>query len=157
MSAVSPEMIGFPAKEPPRMFTTRPEIIGTFGAVASTHWIASQVGMAVLERGGNAFDATAAAGFTLLHREHVRIDVVNSRLPKKVQVWIDIAGFALFLTPLCLVVLWLTLIDALFLAARRSSDPVTLRDAVRLVPDVVRLTRRLGADRTLPRGVRVRL
>jgi gamma-glutamyltranspeptidase/glutathione hydrolase len=47
------------------MFTTRPEIIGTFGAVASTHWLASQVGMAVLERGGNAFDAAAAAGFTL--------------------------------------------------------------------------------------------
>lgn len=47
------------------MFTTRPEIAGTFGAVATTHWIASQVGMAVLERGGNAFDAAAAAGFTL--------------------------------------------------------------------------------------------
>jgi len=47
------------------MFTTRPEIAGSFGAVASTHWIASQVGMAVLERGGNAFDAAAAAGFTL--------------------------------------------------------------------------------------------
>jgi gamma-glutamyltranspeptidase/glutathione hydrolase len=47
------------------MFTTRPEVAGTFGAVATTHWIASQVGMAVLERGGNAFDAAAAAGFTL--------------------------------------------------------------------------------------------
>lgn len=47
------------------MFTTRPEIAGTFGVVASTHWVASQVGMAVLERGGNAFDAAAAAGFTL--------------------------------------------------------------------------------------------
>jgi gamma-glutamyltranspeptidase len=47
------------------MFTTRPEIAGTFGVVASTHWLASQVGMAVLERGGNAFDAAAAAGFTL--------------------------------------------------------------------------------------------
>jgi gamma-glutamyltranspeptidase/glutathione hydrolase len=47
------------------MFTTRPEIAGTFGVVASTHWIASQVGMAVLERGGNAFDAAAAAAFTL--------------------------------------------------------------------------------------------
>ena len=45
------------------MFTTRPEIAGTFGVVASTHWIASQVGMAVLERGGNAFDAAAATGF----------------------------------------------------------------------------------------------
>ncbi|MCW3475770.1 gamma-glutamyltransferase family protein [Limobrevibacterium gyesilva] len=47
------------------MFTTRPEIAGTFGVVATTHWLASQVGMAVLERGGNAFDAAAAAGFTL--------------------------------------------------------------------------------------------
>lgn len=65
MSVVTPEMIGFPAKEAPNMFTTRPEIIGTFGAVASTHWIASQVGMSVLERGGNAFDAAAAAGFAL--------------------------------------------------------------------------------------------
>ena len=47
------------------MFTTRPEIAGTFGVVASTHWIASGVGMAVLERGGNAFDAAVAAGFAL--------------------------------------------------------------------------------------------
>ncbi|WP_183964193.1 TRAP transporter small permease subunit [Quisquiliibacterium transsilvanicum] len=55
-----------------------------------------------------AWSFLAAAGFTLLHREHVRIDVLNSRLPKRVQVWIDIVGFALFLTPLCLVVLWLS-------------------------------------------------
>jgi gamma-glutamyltranspeptidase/glutathione hydrolase len=47
------------------MFTTRPEIAGTFGVVASTHWLASQVGMAVLERGGNAFDAACATAFTL--------------------------------------------------------------------------------------------
>ncbi|MDW8339137.1 MAG: gamma-glutamyltransferase family protein [Thermoleophilia bacterium] len=33
--------------------------------VASTHWLASQVGMGVLERGGNAFDAACAAGFCL--------------------------------------------------------------------------------------------
>ena len=46
-------------------FTTRPEIRGTFGVVASTHWIASAVGMSVLERGGTAFDAAAAAGFVL--------------------------------------------------------------------------------------------
>jgi gamma-glutamyltranspeptidase / glutathione hydrolase len=46
-------------------FTTRPELKGTFGMVASTHWLASAAGMAVLERGGNAFDAAVAAGFTL--------------------------------------------------------------------------------------------
>ncbi|WP_252106506.1 MULTISPECIES: gamma-glutamyltransferase family protein [unclassified Halomonas] len=46
-------------------FTTRPEIKGTFGAVTSTHWLASSVGMAILEKGGNAFDAAVAAGFVL--------------------------------------------------------------------------------------------
>ncbi len=47
------------------MFTTRPEITGTFGVVTSTHWLASSVGMAMLEKGGNAFDACVAAGFAL--------------------------------------------------------------------------------------------
>src|SRR5688572_15175902 len=49
----------------PPTFTTRPVISGTFGVVSSTHWLASQVGMAVLEKGGNAFDAAVAAGLTL--------------------------------------------------------------------------------------------
>jgi gamma-glutamyltranspeptidase / glutathione hydrolase len=46
-------------------FTTRPELAGTFGMVASTHWLASAAGMAALEHGGNAFDAAAAAGLVL--------------------------------------------------------------------------------------------
>ena len=44
-----------------RDFTTRTETRGTFGAVASTHWIASAVGFGVLERGGNALCSRAAA------------------------------------------------------------------------------------------------
>jgi gamma-glutamyltranspeptidase / glutathione hydrolase len=46
-------------------FTTRPTLRGTFGMVSSTHWLASASATAVLERGGNAFDAAVAAGFVL--------------------------------------------------------------------------------------------
>jgi gamma-glutamyltranspeptidase/glutathione hydrolase len=49
----------------PDAFTTRPVIDGTFGVVASTHWIGTAVGMGILERGGNAFDAAVATAFTL--------------------------------------------------------------------------------------------
>lgn len=47
-----------------------------------------------------------AAGYTLLHGEHVKIDVISSRLSKRKQIWIDIIGFSLFLTPVCLVMLY---------------------------------------------------
>jgi gamma-glutamyltranspeptidase/glutathione hydrolase len=44
---------------------TRPTLRGTFGMVASTHWLASQSAMAELEAGGNAFDAAVAGAFVL--------------------------------------------------------------------------------------------
>ena len=47
------------------MLPTRPVLSGTFGMVASTHWLASAAGMAALEAGGTAADAAAAAGFVL--------------------------------------------------------------------------------------------
>jgi uncharacterized membrane protein YkvA (DUF1232 family) len=56
-----------------------------------------------------------------------------------------------------LVVVWVVLVAVLYAVARKEDDPTTLRDAVRLVPDVVRLIRRLAADPELPRGVRWRL
>jgi TRAP-type mannitol/chloroaromatic compound transport system permease small subunit len=47
-----------------------------------------------------------AAGYTLLNGEHVKIDVISSRLSKRAQIWIDVFGFIFFLTPVCLAILW---------------------------------------------------
>lgn len=47
-----------------------------------------------------------AAGYTLLNGEHVKIDVISSRLSKRGQIWIDVIGFTLFLVPVCLAILW---------------------------------------------------
>jgi gamma-glutamyltranspeptidase/glutathione hydrolase len=47
------------------MFTTRPEIRGTHGMVASTHYLATMAGWRMLELGGNAFDAAVATGLAL--------------------------------------------------------------------------------------------
>jgi TRAP-type mannitol/chloroaromatic compound transport system permease small subunit len=47
-----------------------------------------------------------ASAYTLLNGEHVKIDVISSRLSKRAQIWIDVIGFALFLMPFCLAILW---------------------------------------------------
>ena len=39
------------------------------------------------------------AAYTFLKNEHIRIDIVNSRLPKRVRDWIDLLGHFLFLMP----------------------------------------------------------
>ena len=47
-----------------------------------------------------------AAGYTLLEKEHVKVDVINAKLKLRTRVWIDVMGFALFLTPICVVILY---------------------------------------------------
>ena len=61
-----------------------------------------------------------ASGYTLLNGEHVKIDVVASRLSKRKQIWIDIIGFAFFLTPMCLIILWFGI--PFFLQGFRSGE-----------------------------------
>jgi TRAP-type mannitol/chloroaromatic compound transport system permease small subunit len=46
------------------------------------------------------------AGYTLLHNEHIRIDVVSSRLSRRTQMWIDVFGTLFFLLPMSLYIMW---------------------------------------------------
>jgi TRAP-type mannitol/chloroaromatic compound transport system permease small subunit len=48
------------------------------------------------------------AGYALLHNQHVRIDVVSSRLSKKAQTWIEILGTVFFLMPMAITIMWLS-------------------------------------------------
>jgi TRAP-type mannitol/chloroaromatic compound transport system permease small subunit len=48
------------------------------------------------------------AGYTLMHNEHIRIDVVSSRLSPRVRIWIDIGGTLLFLLPVTVYITWLS-------------------------------------------------
>jgi TRAP-type mannitol/chloroaromatic compound transport system permease small subunit len=61
-----------------------------------------------------------AAGYTLLQGEHVKIDVISSRLSKRKQIWIDVFGFLFFLTPVCLVILYYGI--PFFLQGYRSGE-----------------------------------
>ena len=56
-----------------------------------------------------------------------------------------------------LLAVWLAVVAAFYVAGRRSGEPTRLRDVARLLPDVLRLVRRLSADPLLPRGLRWRL
>ena len=48
------------------------------------------------------------AGYTLLHNQHVRIDVVTGHLSRRAQAWIDVAGTLLFLLPMAVTIMWLS-------------------------------------------------
>ena len=80
-------------------------VISALNAVIRYTFNTSSNGMLEIQWYLFAWSFLVAAAFTLLNREHVRIDVINSRLSKKTQMWIDIIGFAFFLTPVCLLVL----------------------------------------------------
>jgi TRAP-type mannitol/chloroaromatic compound transport system permease small subunit len=61
-----------------------------------------------------------ASGYTLLNGEHVKIDVISHRLSKRAQIWIDIFGFVVFLTPVCAAVLFFGI--PFFLQGYRSGE-----------------------------------
>jgi TRAP-type mannitol/chloroaromatic compound transport system permease small subunit len=61
-----------------------------------------------------------AAGYTLLQGEHVKIDVISSKLSKRKQIWIDVIGFTFFLTPVCIAILYYGL--PFFLQGYRSGE-----------------------------------
>ena len=61
-----------------------------------------------------------AAGYTLLNGEHVKIDVISSKLSKRKQIWIDVIGFTFFLTPVCLAILYFGV--PFFLQGYRSGE-----------------------------------
>jgi len=69
---------------------------------------------------------------------------------RSVPNWVGIAGVCVA----SLLVIWLAMLAILW---RAKPDELTVRDAARLVPDLLRLVKRLAGDRSLPRGVRVRL
>ena len=48
------------------------------------------------------------AGYTLLHNEHIRIDVLSGRLSRRTQVWIDVFGSVFFLLPMAIYIMWLS-------------------------------------------------
>jgi len=48
------------------------------------------------------------AGWTLLHNDHVRIDIIQGRLRPRVQAWIDVLGAVFFLMPMVAIFFWLS-------------------------------------------------
>jgi TRAP-type mannitol/chloroaromatic compound transport system permease small subunit len=60
------------------------------------------------------------AGYTLLHNQHVRIDVIAGRLSKRAQAWIDLFGTLLFLLPMAITIMWLSW--PVFIDAYRSNE-----------------------------------
>lgn len=60
------------------------------------------------------------AGYTLLHNQHVRIDIIVSNLSKRAQTWVEILGTVFFLMPMAITIMWLSW--PVFLDAYRSNE-----------------------------------
>jgi TRAP-type mannitol/chloroaromatic compound transport system permease small subunit len=63
------------------------------------------------------------AGYTLLHNQHVRIDILSGRLSGRGRAWIDILGTIFFLLPMAVAIMWLSW--PVFLDAYRSNEVST--------------------------------
>ena len=63
------------------------------------------------------------AGYTLLHNQHVRIDVISGQLSGRARAWIDIFGTVFFLMPMAIAIMWLSW--PVFLDAYRSGEVST--------------------------------
>jgi TRAP-type mannitol/chloroaromatic compound transport system permease small subunit len=63
------------------------------------------------------------AGYTLLHNQHVRIDVISGQLSRRARAWIDIFGTVFFLMPMAIAIMWLSW--PVFLDAYRSGEVST--------------------------------
>ncbi len=77
-------------------------------ANASSRYALSIASNAWLELQWYLFSAVflLCAGYTLLHNEHIRIDVVASRLSRRTQIWIDVFGLIFFLLPISVYMMW---------------------------------------------------
>ena len=75
---------------------------------ATTRYALNMASNAWLELQWYLFSAVflLCSGYTLLHNEHIRIDVVASNLSRRKQIWIDIFGTVFFLLPMSLYIMW---------------------------------------------------
>lgn len=77
---------------------------------ATSRYLLSLASNAWLELQWYLFSAVflGCAGYTMLHNEHIRIDVIFARLPRRTQLWIDVLGTVFFLMPMALYIMWLS-------------------------------------------------
>jgi TRAP-type mannitol/chloroaromatic compound transport system permease small subunit len=65
-----------------------------------------------------------AAGYTLKHNQHVRVDLFYYRYSERTQAWVDLIGTIVFLVPTCAIIIWLSLpmVENSYLIHEMSND-----------------------------------